>query len=264
MIDAASYPFTEASAPDSTETFLAMARDLGFARSASSRVLDFGCGYGDVVREFRARGFDAEGVDIVPFWSEAKDRYWEEREPVPKALRAHLHVAELNPYHLPFPEASFDLIHSSQVFEHVMDYRTAFRELGRVLKPDGLSIHIFPARWRPLEPHVFVPLGSVLRARPWLALWALLGIRNQFQRGLRWREVVQRNHAYLVNGTNYPTHRLIRRWAREASVRVRFAPALLLAHSTGRGGRLARHVPFPGGSLLYETFGRRTMILLRA
>jgi hypothetical protein len=142
-----------------------------------------------------------------------------------------------------------------------MDYRTVMRELGRVLKPDGLSIHIFPARWGPLELHVFVPLATVLRARPWLALWALLGIRNQFQRNLAWREVVEKNHRYLTHETNYPTHRMIRRWAKEAGVKVRFTPALFLAHDRGRSGRIARSLPIPGISQLYETIGQRTMIL---
>lgn len=244
--------------------FLAMAQDLGLVLSPGDRVLDFGCGYGDVVREFRARGLDADGVDIVPFWADARDRYWEEREPVPEGLRAHLHVADLNPYHLPFADTSFELIVSSQVFEHVMDYPAVFSELGRVLRPRGLSIHIFPARWRPVESHAFVPLASVLRVRPWLAVWALLGIRNQFQQDLPWREVVERNHRFLLNDTNYPTHRAIRRWATAAGVRVRFAPALLLAHGTGRASRIARYLPIPGIPLLYETLGQRAMIISKA
>jgi SAM-dependent methyltransferase len=241
-----------------------MAQDLGLALAGDARILDFGCGYGDVVREFRARGFDTDGVDIVPFWAEAKERYCEERELVPEALRSRLHLADHNPYHLPFADNSFDLVVSSQVFEHVMDYPAAMSELGRVLKPQGVSIHIFPARWGPIELHVFVPLATVVRGRPWLAFWALLGIRNQFQRGLPWREVLERNRRYLLEETNYPTHSMIRRWASEARVRVRFEPALFLAHHTGRTGRVARRIPLPGVSLLYETIGQRTMILWKA
>lgn len=241
-----------------------MARDLGLSLTPPARVLDFGCGYGDVVSDLRARGFEADGVDVVPYWAEGKDRYWEHREPVPEALRPRLHLAERHPYRLPFADDSFDLVVSSQVFEHVMDYAAVMRELGRVLKPSGLSIHIFPARWGLVELHVFVPLATVVRARPWLALWALLGIRNQFQRGLRWREVVEKNHRYLTEETNYPTHRAIYRWAQEAGVRVRFAPALFLAHHAGRSGRLARLVPLPGVPWLYETIGQRTMILSKA
>jgi len=242
-----------------------MARDLGLALPTSdARVLDFGCGYGDIVGEFRTRGFEADGVDIVPFWGEAKDRYWEQRDSLPEALRSRLHVAEQRPYRLPFPDDSFDLVVSWQVFEHVMDFPATMSEVGRVLKPHGLSIHMFPARWSPVEMHVFVPLATVLRARAWLGLWALLGIRNQFQRGLPWREVVDRNDRYLANETNYPTHGMIRRWAREAGVRVSFAPALFLAHHPGRSGRIARSLPVPGIARLYETVGQRTMILRKA
>jgi SAM-dependent methyltransferase len=257
-------PHAAAAAPESVERLLAMARDLGLALVPSPRVLDFGCGYGDVVRELRTRGFDAEGVDVLPFWAEAKDRYWEEREPVPEALRAHLHVTTLNPYRMPFADSSFDLIISSQVFEHVMDYHAVFRELRRVLKPNGLGINIFPSRWSPVEMHVFVPLATVLRGRSWLALWALLGIRNRFQRGLSWREVLEKNHDYLINQTNYPTNKVICRWATEAGVEVRFAPILTLTYGEGRAGRIARKFPFPGASWLYATIYQRTMILRRA
>jgi hypothetical protein len=112
--------------------------------------------------------------------------------------------------------------------------------------------------------HVFVPLATVLRNRPWLGFWALLGIRNQFQRGLPWREVMNKNHDYLLNETNYPTHRMLRRWARETGVRISFAPALFLAHHMGRSGRVARRLPLPGIPLLYETIGQRTMILRKS
>jgi len=39
---------------------------------------------------------------------------------------------------LPFPDATFDYIHSSGVLHHVTDLNAVMKELGRVLKPDGV------------------------------------------------------------------------------------------------------------------------------
>ena len=43
--------------------------------------------------------------------------------------------------HLTFPDATFDLLITQDVMEHVFDPEAAFREIGRVLKPSG--VHIF-------------------------------------------------------------------------------------------------------------------------
>jgi SAM-dependent methyltransferase len=49
---------------------------------------------------------------------------------------------------LAFPDAHFDFVHSSWVFEHVANVRGAVREIGRVLKPTGVAwigAHLFPS-----------------------------------------------------------------------------------------------------------------------
>jgi SAM-dependent methyltransferase len=45
---------------------------------------------------------------------------------------------------LTFPDASFDLCTSTDVFEHVADDRAGFRELRRVLRPGGQAIFTVP------------------------------------------------------------------------------------------------------------------------
>jgi len=54
---------------------------------------------------------------------------------------------------LPFPEASFDLILSNEVVEHVVDDRKAVREMVRTLVPGGRMILFCPNRWYPFETH---------------------------------------------------------------------------------------------------------------
>lgn len=48
---------------------------------------------------------------------------------------------------LPFPDASFDLIFCSYVFEHVADAGLVSRELLRILKPGGYLCALTPNKW---------------------------------------------------------------------------------------------------------------------
>ena len=66
-----------------------------------------------------------------------------------------------------------------------MDYDQAVSEIWRVLRrPGAWTLHIFPARWRPVEPHIFTPFGGRFQHPAVISLWAHLGIRNSFQKGL--------------------------------------------------------------------------------
>ncbi len=104
---------------------------------------------------------------------------------------------------LPFDDATFDFVFSEQVFEHVQDQALWWRELYRVMRPGALGIHTFPARWRLVESHTYVPLGGVFGSKTWLTLWALAGIRNDYQRKMSWHEVVDHNLTYAASSTRY-------------------------------------------------------------
>ena len=56
---------------------------------------------------------------------------------------------------LPFPDASFTLVVSQQVVEHVPDaqYEAYFAEEGRVLAPGGVALHQIPHKLVPYDSH---------------------------------------------------------------------------------------------------------------
>lgn len=182
------------------------------------RVLDFGCGRGDAVREFLRRGWDAYGCDFASELDPDGDR---------------LRLIE-QPYRLPFDDDTFSLIVSNQVMEHVQDHDLVFRELRRVSRVGGRGVHIYPPRLQPIEPHAFVPLATMIQNRRWLYLWARLGIRNRFQRGLSAREVADKNHRYLRDETNYVPRRQMLRYAERHFPWAFFAEWAYLGGDDGR------------------------------
>lgn len=215
-----------------------------FCPGRSLAILDLGCGKGALVETLLAKGHDAYGCDIAD--SDASDF-----APDPSA-GDRLRPIRLEPYRLPFDDSQFDCVVSSQVLEHVMDYESTFREIHRVLKPGGISLHSFPSRYTFIEPHVLVPLATMVRNKAWLHLWALLGIRNQYQKGKSFREVARLNHRYLHAHTNYLTPARILEHGRmfaEASFRedVFFKPGIAVR---GRQSLKKRVFVFLGGDRL--------------
>jgi len=96
-------------------------------RPVSPRVLDLGCGAGDSVDLFRSLEPQVRwtGVDI-------------ERSPeVANRTRTDAQFVIFDGVHLPFPDASFDLVYCKQVLEHVRRPQALLAEVERVLRQDG-------------------------------------------------------------------------------------------------------------------------------
>ncbi len=240
---------------------LSIAKDMGCSLKPGDRILDFGCGAGELVKCFLDQKFDAYGTDIDAFWVMGNTRT-EHPEWQGKDLKRFGKI-ENSPYHLPFEDNTFDFCCSTVVLEHVDNYSEAFAEIHRVLKPGGGTLHFFPARWRPIESHVLVPFASVFRSRQYLAFWAILGIRNWFQKGLPWREVARLNEEYLHNHTYYHSARTIRQYAKPIFGNIEFPHSSYVRHHYGKLGKIGRSLYVPGFSALATTFGMRAIYMTK-
>ena len=103
------------------------------------KLLDYGCGAGEIVCIARESGFDSYGVDI--FYSGGSTL----RQVKEKNLYGTF-IFEINNNIIPFPDNHFDIIVSNQVFEHIDDFTLPLDEIARVLKSDGVCINLFPSR----------------------------------------------------------------------------------------------------------------------
>jgi SAM-dependent methyltransferase len=114
------------------------------------RVLDYGCGSGQIVQELRQRNVNAFGCDVFydgGDYSKSLD---------PKLFDDGI-IKKMNGHDIPFDSASFDFIINNQVMEHVENLDSVLTEIQRVLKPGGMVLSLFPDKgvWR--EGHCGIP-----------------------------------------------------------------------------------------------------------
>ena len=100
----------------------------------ASKVLEIGGGTGQQAKALSERGFRVVSVDI-------DGSIYKDDRVFP--------VMDYDGRNLPFPDATFDVVLSSNVLEHVTDLSGLHKEMARVLRPGGIGIHIMPTHsWR--------------------------------------------------------------------------------------------------------------------
>lgn len=118
------------------ESFLQDALPSGIS---GFRILDVGCGNG-MISQYFSKNNDVTGVDIVD----------QRRKDMQSFNFIQVHSAQL-----PFEDASFDIVISHHVIEHVPDQKAHLSELHRVLKMEGLGYLGTPNKSSPvMEGHV--------------------------------------------------------------------------------------------------------------
>lgn len=132
-----------------TRLFAALLDQVAVFKPAG-RLLDVGCGPGLLLEEARRRGYTVAGCDVSA-WAVDYARQ--------QGLDARVGLLE----DLAYPTASFDVALANHTLEHVPDPLPFLREMGRLLKSDGLLVIGVPnfgslmsslmrARWHALLP----------------------------------------------------------------------------------------------------------------
>ena len=111
------------------------------------RVLDLGCGRGEIVLHAARRGAEVVGIDYSPDCLRLTGRTLEvasERD------RDRVTLGHADATALPFRDAVFERVLMLDIVEHLHDWQVsrALREAYRVLSPTGyLVLHTLPNRW---------------------------------------------------------------------------------------------------------------------
>jgi SAM-dependent methyltransferase len=117
---------------------------------ATARILDYGCGAGQIVAALRERGLDAVGCDVFYEGGDASRRL------SPDLVSSGV-IHRMDGDRIPFDDRTFDLVINNQVMEHVVDLDRVLTEIARVITPGGAVLNLFPDKgvWR--EGHCGVP-----------------------------------------------------------------------------------------------------------
>lgn len=109
--------------------------------------LDVGCSTGAFVAYAQQQGWDAAGVDVS---------HWATEQARARGLRVATGLLKDQHY----PAASFDVVHSSHMLEHVKDPLGVLREMRRILKPAGLLSLEVPQEVQRIYDQIKSRLGS--------------------------------------------------------------------------------------------------------
>jgi SAM-dependent methyltransferase len=98
----------------------------------AGRILDYGCSWGYATYLMRASGYSVVGFEI------SRPRAGYAREQLGVEVIDSLDELEQ------LPSGSFDIIYSHHVLEHLPTIGKVLALFGRLLKQDGIAIHILP------------------------------------------------------------------------------------------------------------------------
>lgn len=151
--------------PEETETPLFVKKRLeeitaDFAPyRETNRLLDLGCGAGDLLQAARKQGWHGQGLDVSSHAAKhVRDLGFEVFEGELQAAR--------------FPAAHFDVVTAAELIEHIFEPRALVREVARILRPGGLfwlttpharglSARLLGLKWQCIWPPEHLQLFSI-------------------------------------------------------------------------------------------------------
>ncbi len=169
------------------------------------RVLEIGGGSGYQAKLISSAGASVESLDVAA--------------PVGDG-RAYFEVQIYDGKELPFPDAHFDIVYSSNVLEHVPDLIKMLEEIGRTMKPTGIAIHVLPTpSWRigtslTYYYHIFRRLRAKLTKDRQDRHAVGVGVRSTLTRKILCRAFMDGPHGEYPSAISELWYFSARRWSR--------------------------------------------------
>jgi ubiquinone/menaquinone biosynthesis C-methylase UbiE len=156
---------------------------------AGGRILEFGCGTGDIAAQCASEGYKVDAVDLSTKMIErARSRF---------RIESVDFNACADTLKLPFAGGTFDAIVASSVLEYVRPIKQQLEELQRVCKVGGHSFITVPNMAHPLrwleevEKRIVIPIRGRL-SRAWRARDEYLALSVNRQSLREWTELFTR------------------------------------------------------------------------
>lgn len=101
----------------------------------NNKILEIGSGYGNMVHYLREKGFDITGTEI----DDTRIHY--------AKMMFNVDLLKVKGEKLCFPDSSFGVVLSFDVFEHIQDSDLHLHEVSRILRSKGFYILQTPNKW---------------------------------------------------------------------------------------------------------------------
>ena len=215
----------------------------GRSDASPVRILDVGCGSGSLIeflqsgltRAFPGRVIEIHGFDVTDsrvqkadFFAATLQRLAASHGGVDWSSRLSVITSA---HDWPYPDDHFDFVVSNQVMEHVRDHARVFAQVARVMRPDGLSAHLFPLADSWTEWHLKMPFAHWFDNADLLEAWIRVASRLGLGTWKKYcREVepvpletfARMNRDFVALETHYVTERQIRYFAKLAGLKYSF------------------------------------------
>ncbi len=223
----------------------------------NTKILDIGCGDGELVQQLIDLGFDCYGADIGFKDGQSTNNLIKEKKIVKMLDNSSSYddIDEKN-YSIPFENNSFDVVISDQTIEHVKNLDQFISESYRVLKKNGVFYSYFPSKHKIIEPHVGTPFGGIFNSKLYIRLCCLLGlIKSKYKYPNSHIDI----YNYLKENTFYRNEKTLKKAFEQKFREVNFnSKELLLAFKKDKNlfkmisSKLILYMPF--GIFLYKIF----------
>lgn len=176
-----------------------------FKNNKDIKILDWGCGKGELINYLINKNFNCYGVEISKLKLETNN------------LNKKIYLINSD-NKTKFDSNYFDIVLTNQVIEHIADKDSFMSEINRILKNGGFSYNILPAKYRINEVHLKMPFIHWLPKnffRKFLIYFFNLFKFNHWKEclNLSYKEKVNFYFDYSVNKTFYiDAHKLFNKF----------------------------------------------------